>query len=238
MKLNSLPIFNPINNTFLFYKNRSLIHKEGDWHNTIQANIIRKNNSGTYDILVQQRSLKVDIGHNKLDQSLATQMCFVDKLSPELTLKRGLLSELGINDYEFIKIPYTMFIIKTYKNQPKILNRELLNLYIVKIENNCKARISTPKIKKLYWMEWNKFLLFFKKNKKNFTKTSQFYFSNPKIISNIKKNQYNFLCTNKKINRNINNKYIFHINKSNQKNITYFFDTKEIQKYSYLFKEK
>jgi len=43
------PIFHSISKKFLFHKERGLVHKHGDWHKGVQANIIRNNNKGSFD---------------------------------------------------------------------------------------------------------------------------------------------------------------------------------------------
>lgn len=234
MKQNLFPIFNPINNKFINYKDRFYVHKDGDWHMAVQANIIRKNKNGTYDILIQERSSKVDISFNKLDQSLATQMCLFDSFSPELTLKRGLLSELGITNYEFKRFPNNMYIVKTYQNQKEIINRELLYLYIVKIDKS-NIKPITSKIKKIFWMEWKDFIIFFNKNKERFTKTSQFYFSNKRILKNIEKLQDSFFDFRKNKISN-DNHCIFYIHNSNGKKKYFFFKKDNKSNFNYLFK--
>lgn len=233
MSLNLFPIFNPITNQFIDYKDRYHVHRNGDWHVGIQANIIIKN-SDTFNILVQERSSEVDIGLNKFDQSLATQMCILDNFSPEQALKRGLLFELGITKYEYKKIPNKLFIIKKYYSQREMFNREMLHMFIVKIEDTSQINISTTKIKNLYWMEWKDFLNFFYKNKNKFTKTSQFYFSNKKILKNIKIIQEDL--ANSSTPRVLDNSYdIIHIDKSNREKKSYLFNKDKLSDFSHLF---
>jgi isopentenyldiphosphate isomerase len=234
MDLTLFPTFNPLTGAFLFNKERFLVHREGDWHTAIQANIIKPNHHGSYDILVQERSASVDIGGNKYDQSLATQMCSIDNFSTDATLKRGLLSELGIDNYESTKIPHNMYIVKTYSDQPEILNRELLNLYIVKLNQDQLVSPTTSKIKNLYWMEWNEFLNFFDINKEKFTKTGYFYFSDKKILNIINIIQNDFL-NHFSIQSRVEDCSFFHINKSNEKELTYYINNSELQNYNYLF---
>lgn len=236
MNQDLFPVFNPQTSSFLFHKKRGEVHRDGDWHTAIQANIIRKNNKGTYEILVQERSSNVDISGDKFDQSLATQMCWEDDLSSSDTLKRGLWQELGITKYNFVKIPHKMFIVKTYNDQTEMLNRELLNLYIVRLSDKQTATICTPKIKNLYWMEWKEFVNFFDNNKNKFTKTGQFYFSNKNLLSDIESIQYNFLYND--IEPIENDKCIFHINDSKNQESTYNFEITALKKYKYLFEIK
>lgn len=229
-----LPVFNPLTEQFLFYKERALVHKHGDWHKGIQANIIRRNKTGTFDILIQIRSDVVDIGKSKYDQSLAVQMINLDNLEELNTLKRGLLSELNIKEFNHQKIKTNVRIIKLYEDQKGIVNRELVSLFIISLENIKKLRIMSPKVKELQWIEWKQFIKFFKKNRLLFTKTSQFYFGNNKIIKHIEQASYNFLKikTPKYKHKPIklSNKTVFHVNILNITVKTYFFENKNIDK--------
>lgn len=182
------PIFHPMTEEFIGYEERDLVHTKGSWHKGVQANIIRPNEKGSFDILLQLRSEVVDIGKNKYDQSLATQMIKEDNLSEEAALKRGLEQELGILKYRSISMPAKIRIIKQYKEQPEVDNREFVSLYIVVASQKPQKR--TKKIKELFWIEWQQFKTFFNQNCNNFTKTGQLYFSTPTIIEEMEKMSY------------------------------------------------
>ncbi len=172
------PIFDPVNEDYLQYsKHRALVHRDGDWHRGIQANVVRPNEQGSFDILLQKRSGIVDISGGKYDQSLATQMLDADALAPANALRRGLATELGVTKYKSLKLFDRLKIIKTYKEQPNVLNRELLSLYLVKAEDESQIKVNSPKIADLAWVPWSSFLHFFAEMPNGFTKTSQFYFS-------------------------------------------------------------
>lgn len=177
-----VPIFDPITNKFLTFKSRNQVHKDGDWHKGIQANIITKNNTGSFDFLIQERSSIVDIAGGCLDQSLATQMIKQDMLFEDQSLKRGLFEELFITDYSSFKVDLDIKIIKAYSYDRSLFNRELISLYGVYISDKKVIKINSSKINKLQWMEWNKFRSFFKENKSLFTKTAQLYFSNRSLL--------------------------------------------------------
>jgi 8-oxo-dGTP diphosphatase len=207
------PIFSPISIRHIGYKSRDLVHKDGDWHRGIQANIIRQNRNGGFDVLVQQRSDGVDIGRNKYDQSLAVQMLQEDNLDCIKSLRRGMLSELGIKKSEFT---YSLamgdqYIIKKYKDDTTKLNREVIRLYIVKLNKNIEPKVRTQKIRKLEWMEWKSFQVFFSKNKRCFTKTAQYYFSHNTVMKEIE-NSSNSLLRGQAGRRRINQKTLLYIN--------------------------
>lgn len=186
------PVFDPVTEEFLCHKPRELVHTEGDWHRGVQANIIRPNDKGTFDVLLQERSGVVDIGRHKYDQSLATQMLAADVLDRDSALDRGLLCELGVTDYSAHRLPLSLRIVKTYPEHPGTLNRELIDLYIVRVPKEQITAI-TPKVKRLKWMEWSELLAFFSAHPHRFTKTGQFYFSDETLLPLIETSSYAFL---------------------------------------------
>jgi len=218
-----LPIFNPITGQFLFNQKRHLAHSNGHWHKGVQANIIRKSNKG-FDILVQTRSNAVDIGKDKYDQSLATQMLNIDNFSEINTLRRGLLEELSIKEYEKIeKLNTTIFINKTYSEDEQKSNQEILSLYIVLV-NTHTIRPGSTKVNSLRWINWDDFLAFFNKNKKSFTKTSQFYFSTDEILKKIEYLSIKLINLDENLpkdNKDLSKYVYLHINHKSKKPITY-----------------
>lgn len=184
MRTELFPTFDGLTREFLCYKERPLVHTEGDWHRGVQANVIRRNQNGNFDFLVQQRSGIVDLSKYKFDQSLATQMTVEDDLNEESTLHRGLRDELGICSYLAKKrINPDFQIVKTYEEDPNKLNREFISLYIVLVGIEQQISLGCEKIFSVRWMGWNEFLTFFEENPSAFTQTAQFYFSNPLILS-------------------------------------------------------
>lgn len=176
------PVFDPITEKFLYYKPRDLVHVQGDWHRGIQANIVRHDGRNSFEILVQKRSGSVDIGRYKLDQSLATQMLQADRLSPKRALRRGMQQELGVTEFKAKQLDRQLRIIKTYKEHEGMLNRELLALFVVKLEDGEIPKICSPKTLELGWINWEDFIIFFRLNHDQFTKTAQFYFSSDELI--------------------------------------------------------
>ena len=187
------PVFNPVDKTLIGYKKRALVHTKGDWHRGIQANVLRKNGHDSFDILVQKRSDTVDIGRTKFDQSLATQMLNHDNLDEFKTLRRGLASELDINEYKTLKVNVDLWIVKTYEEHPDILNREIITLFLVEIDKSKSVTLLTSKTAQLFWMPWNKFLKFFVERTNEFTKTAQFYFGECNLLQHIEDESFKML---------------------------------------------
>lgn len=175
-----MPIFDPISEKQIGRKKRNTIHKKGLWHKGIQVNIVRKNQLGTFDVLVQKRSNKVDISKNKYDQSVAIQMISLDHLDEKLSLKRGLYEELGIRKYDYRKMPLNIRIIKTYADSGHI-NKEMIVLYTVMLPRRSNVRIRSEKLVELVWFEWNSLLELVRENQDSITKTAQLYFLNKEI---------------------------------------------------------
>ena len=187
------PIFNPVTQELIGYKERGLVHRHGDWHKGIQANVLRKNSMGSFDILIQERSATVDIGRCRFDQSLATQMLDLDGLDELKALRRGLLSELSIRRYRSVRIGRDLRIAKTYNEHLDVLNREIISIFLVEVDNDEPVAAITPKIKQLVWMPWDSFLEFFTERMTDFTKTAQFYFGEPDLLQQIRDESFRML---------------------------------------------
>lgn len=201
-KNQQFPVFDPISQKFISYMPRLTVHQEGNWHKGLQANIIRKSESGKYgfDILLQRRSNLVDLSQNKLDQSLATQLTKEDQLDSIRALERGLKEELGLlaKDYVVSKVPTPKIrIIKTYIDQPKMLNRELIALYAVLLNENVGPILKSEKVSELIWIPWDIFIEAPNNFFNSFTKTAQFYFKNSLILDSFL-NTAKVLIENKK----------------------------------------
>ncbi len=192
-ELDVFPVYNPVTEEIMGHKSRDLVHTDGDWHRGIQANIVRSNQQQTFDILLQERSGIVDIGRCKLDQSLATQMLDGDHGNENEAIRRGLLTELGITACRATRLPLNLRIVKTYKEQPEVLNRELVSLYLVSVDDESQIMAVSPKIAGLRWMEWHRFLGLIHNKPDTFTKTGQFYFSDEVLLPFIEEATYAFL---------------------------------------------
>lgn len=187
------PIFDPVQEDFLGYEDRHKVHTTGTWHKGIQAHVVRPNDKGTFDVLVQLRSEDVDIGKLKYDQSLATQMLREDNLSEICALRRGLLTELGISRFTHVRFDAHLRIIKTYEEDADMLNRELLALFLVNVKEGAQIAALSSKTEQLLWVDWSSLLSFFEANRSQFTKTAQLYLGNPALRQGIAVATYKFL---------------------------------------------
>ena len=208
-----VPIFHQTSESFEGYVPREVVHKTGQWHKGIQANIVVKSRD-TFTMLFQRRSEVVDISKGRFDQSLATQMTKEDGLSEYQTLKRGLREELGITEFSYRKVPLRMKIMKTYESDGTLKNNELLSLYVVLIKNKSQVKITSGKVAGIFWLKWDESVRFVNENANEFTKTAQFYFSDRVVLSQMESTTHNLL-RNKVGGKN--RKKLLHINLSNQK---------------------
>ncbi len=160
---------------------RDVVHRKGWWHYGIQANLVRLNDRGEIQILVQRRSDIVDISKLKNDQSLATQTLYTDN-SPESTFERGLKEELGIeiNEIDFFKfLPNaSFFIIKRYKENDKLINKEKLSLFVATFKSPRNIHPNSHKVNSLEWVDWNMFVEKVHSSPDEYTKTIRFYIKN------------------------------------------------------------
>lgn len=185
------PVINPLTMEIEGYKLRKHVHVDGSWHVGLQANIIRNNNRGSFDILIQKRSGIVDRSPNYFDQSLAVQLQKKDKFDFKKALFRGMSEELGlkkdqIDDIEMLD-DFNLAIIKKYEINQNFNNFERIFLYIIKLKNGVMPRINSSKLSSLSWNTWEDVKDTVQKNKEFFTKTASFYFSFPLISYEIER---------------------------------------------------
>lgn len=148
-------------------KDRGLVHRHGDWHRGVQLNLY---NNG--DLLLQRRSGVVDIAKGLLNQSLATQLVVEDHESDVIALRRGLLSELGINiaTLAVTHVAGPVKITKRYEYDPGLLNREFVTLYQAELPHR-DVSSGNIKVAELFWMPVNKVKSLAHQDKTQFTKT-------------------------------------------------------------------
>lgn len=191
-----IPIFDPATKEFLEYKPRPMVHRDGDWHWGVQAYLVRLNDTGEIEVLLQKRSSRVDIAPGKLDQSLAVQMTHLDNLDIVQALRRGLKQELGIDldhqRYTRIFNSCDLRITKKYSRHPDVLNREFLSLFLIEADQTSFV-FDESKIDEVRWMKWNDMFDWQRKEPFRFTKTSRFYFFDYFLGKQINKTVRNFL---------------------------------------------
>ena len=156
-----LPIYND-KLQFVGLEEREQIHRQGLWHRNVQVNILNKG-----CLLMQQRSDHVDIAKYKLDQSMATHLLVGE--TGEDAVKRGLYEELGIKNLEFYKVAGPFKIIKKYKYDKSLYNREFVSLYCARY--NKIPKTNCAKVQKLFWMNIDKVIKDVNANPDNYTKT-------------------------------------------------------------------
>lgn len=215
------PILDPIDESFLYFKARDEAHIDGDWHRGVQAHLVRIRDDNDFEMLIQERSDKVDIGLHKLDQSVATQMIDEDELSEDAALARGLLQELRVHTYTATKISPSIRIIKTYDEHPDALNREIISLYLVKTHDEIHIE-GQSKITRAYWVKWSELIDLVNAKPETFTKTAQFYLSCPEMMRHIESESRKFLGLTYTPTEQVPS--MVHVNKQGQAPKTYFGD--------------
>lgn len=192
------PIFDVGLRQHIGYRRRAEVHAQGLWHQGVQAYVVRETESGKLQVLVQQRSDAdaVDISKSKYDQSLATQMIKQDGLNIETTLKRGMKTELNVDekDMQFIQVGQAgwLRVLKKYEEQPDVDNRELISLFLVKVRPEA-LRAASPKVNSLQWMDWDDYVRRVHEQPERFTKTARFYVVDPVIRQETEKAMRAFL---------------------------------------------
>lgn len=185
---------------------RDKVHENGWWHYGILTNIIRINPlGGELEILLQKRSNRVDIAKGKLDQSLATQMLYLDK-DIKYAFLRGIKEELNLNttDIKFAQfLPKSNFyIVKEYVTESMVLNREKIFIFVVILRNNIEISTTCNKIKTIRWISWKNFVNLIERYPHKFTKTVRFFVKNEKLKSKLERFMIDFVNdkTNSKLN--------------------------------------
>lgn len=168
------------------YKDRARTHINGDFHIGIQSYIFTIDDFGHPKVLVTHRSNRVDISRSKYDQ-IAIQMLEEDEQDFDKALTRGLHAELGINrcEYEAISLDgVELKIVKKYKEEANLYNREYIKLFFVYLTNSIakKITIRTPKLKSLSWLSFEEYVSTVQEDPLLFTKTAQFYALNPYLV--------------------------------------------------------
>lgn len=213
-----LPIFDKRAQHTVGRKEHESVHRDGDWHYAIQANIIRPHGA-SFDILVQKRSDAVDIGKGKYDQSLATQLIAADQFSTTRAMYRGLKEELDAVPAFYSKLDMDMRIVKRYPDQPEMYNRERVALYVVRTEDD--PHIANPKVAEIFWLPWKEFLDFYTENDGLFTKTARMYFDIPQVRNAIEAESH-YVTGGKRVS--YPHLRIWHVDLSEGKRRTYIFD--------------
>ena len=140
-------------------KERSLVHKDGDLHGTAHIWILRSNNKGTFDLLLQKRSENKDSFPGCYDISSAGHIASGDDFKESAIRELG--EELGINasDDELKFIGYhegkieSMFYGEVFKNHE--LSAVYLFMRNVEINNMVLQKEEVESVK---WFEINELI--------------------------------------------------------------------------------
>jgi isopentenyldiphosphate isomerase len=169
-------------------KPRKDIHRNGDWHRAVNAFIFRLVDDEV-EVLIQQRSLLVDIAQEKMDQSLATQLILTDQRDTDAALFRGMKEELGVVSkdvlrYSVLLRPDSIRLSKQYKDNDDIYNREIVTSYFILLKENYSLPVQTcHRVKNLQWMKWNELSTLVHLNPHIFTKTIRPFFISESFYS-------------------------------------------------------
>lgn len=140
-------------------KERSLVHKDGDLHGTVHIWLLRKNNKGTFDLLLQKRSKDKDSFPGCYDISSAGHVVSGDDFKESAF--RELYEELGIkaSDDELKFIGYHEGKIEQKFYGEVFKNHELSAVYLflrnVEINNLILQKEEVESVK---WMEINELI--------------------------------------------------------------------------------
>ena len=180
-----IPVVDAAIGHLIGYKDRRTVHSEGDFHIGIQAYVVRINEQGQTEVLVQKRSGIVDISKGQFDQSLATQILAKDGGALRGALIRGLREELEVREDEIEIAPCglqaELKVYKKYSDDPDLYNREFICLNFVRVKRK-DIQSKNPKVDHLLWMTWSDYISHMRAHPENFTKTAWFYVMNPDIL--------------------------------------------------------
>lgn len=196
-------ILNPDTALIIGEKKRNSVHREGDWHQATNAFIVRQSADSSVEILVQERSKYVDIGKEKLDQSLATQLIIEDKNSPKRAILRGLKEELGIEKTDIARIEQfnakgSFKIAKSYLYNKDLWNREIVTTFVVVLKNSKDLFTRSIKVRDVNWINWHQFCDLVQIEPNKFTKTARMFCIHEKMIGELE-NFFQKVLNNKSI---------------------------------------
>ncbi len=111
-------------------KERSLVHRDGDWHGTVHIWIARRRSDGGWQLLFQKRSREKESFPGKYDISSAGHRQAGEEALP--TAQREMEEELGLavkaEDLEFLRIRRGI-VRETFESGP-YYDREIASIYL------------------------------------------------------------------------------------------------------------
>lgn len=221
------PILDPQTWKVIGFKERSLVHRDGDWHLGLQAYIFRQRPNKPLEVLIQKRSQSVDISGGMFDQSIAIQMTQEDKFDPIACLRRGLKHELGLDlnnlKYKSILDDICLTIVKTYDQSPSLLNRERTKLYLIHCNGN-EIHPNSECVDDILWIPWSKMFAWKRSNPGLFTKTARFYTVDPIVSKEIELSVQDFVKnSNSPKKDDLPDKITYYSEKSAEKDVSIHF---------------
>lgn len=132
-------------------KERSEVHRDGDWHKAVHIWIINENN----EILLQRRCETKDSDPNMLDISCAGHLSAGDSsLEGALReLKEELNLEVNPNELMFIKT-----LQRSWKNNQGFIDNEYDDLYILKTNKKIEEMVyQKEEISEIFFVPYKKF---------------------------------------------------------------------------------
>lgn len=147
-------------------KERSLVHRDGDLHKTVHIWILRNNNKGTFDLLLQKRSKNKDSFPSCYDISSAGHVLAGDDYKESAI--RELFEELGIkakdNELKFIGFHKGKVETEFYGNKFKNYELSAVYLFTEKVKIN-KLILQKEEVESVKWIEINELIKGIKENK-------------------------------------------------------------------------
>lgn len=147
-------------------KERSLVHRDGDLHKTVHIWILRSNNKGTFDLLLQKRSKNKDSFPLCYDISSAGHVVAGDEYKESAI--RELFEELGIkakdNQLKFIGFHKGKVETEFYGNKFKNYELSAVYLFTEKVKIN-KLILQKEEVESVKWIEINELIKEIKESK-------------------------------------------------------------------------
>lgn len=154
-RMELLDLLNPDGTKSGIVRERGVAHTEGGLHGTVHTWIIRKNESGSFDVLLQKRSPQKESNPGRYDISSAGHVASGDGYL--CSALRELEEELGIaakeEDLKFAGIRGGRF--EDVFHGKHFVNEELCHIYIYeKPVDTDMLKLQESEVESVRWMEW------------------------------------------------------------------------------------
>jgi len=178
-----------VNSNPIMRKKRSIVHREGDFHQGAQAFIVRQGDRGQIQVLLQRRS-STDIASGQWDHSIATQFLPNDGYNPEQAIRRGLSEELGIEESNIKSLrlltdKVQLLAAKRYSENAKLFNREFIDFLIIELRDQKEIQPNHQKVAEVRWVDLEVFNEAIQASPDSYTKNVRFYVLNSVLRGHI-----------------------------------------------------